>query len=264
MRGAGSPLSPSVRAYFEPRLGADLRQVRVHTDTQAASAAKALQARAFTVGRDIVFGAGEYSPTTTAGRKLLAHELTHVVQQSADNAGAHGGSICVQRTIGDGHDLASPRFKGDPELEGCYDDETRLTMGGLGKPGTRKIQSGPAVRKVQEALIGLGYLKEGSADGNYTQATWDAVKALKRDKSLGWENMGDVGPGTMNWLDKNFLPGKECPPCPSAEPRPLPCLPCPPILPEPPKPDVPPGPIKPPDSPFQFCVPYSHQGKMLS
>jgi hypothetical protein len=82
MRGSGRPLALSVRAYFEPRLGADLRQVRVHTDTQAASAAKAIQARAFTVGRDIAFGAGEYAPTTMSGKKLVAHELTHVVQQN--------------------------------------------------------------------------------------------------------------------------------------------------------------------------------------
>jgi hypothetical protein len=82
MRGAGTPLSPSVRAYFEPRFGAHFGQVRVHTDTQAANTARAVQARAFTVGRDVVFGASEYAPTTMSGRKLLAHELTHVIQQS--------------------------------------------------------------------------------------------------------------------------------------------------------------------------------------
>jgi hypothetical protein len=67
MRGAGTPLSPSVRTYFEPRFGADFGQVRVHTDTRAASTAKAVQARAFTVGRDVVFGASEYAPATTSG-----------------------------------------------------------------------------------------------------------------------------------------------------------------------------------------------------
>lgn len=256
MQGGGKYLPKRVRAYFEPRMGADFSQVRVHTDSHAADTAKSINARAFTVGRNIAFVAGEYSPGTTSGRKLLAHELTHVIQQGAVNASTDGESFLVQRTIGDGHDLASPRFKGDTELEGCYDDEARLTMKGLGKPGTKKVESGPAVMKVQEALIELGYLKEGLADGHYTQATWDAVKALKKDKSLGWENMGDVGPGTMNWLDKNFLGGKVCPPCPSSEPRPSPCLPCPLILPVPPKPDVPPGPVKPPNSPSEFCVPF--------
>lgn len=81
MRGGGKSLPPPVRADLEPRFGADFGQVRVHTDARAASTAKAMQARAFTVGRDVAFGAGEYSPTTTSGKKLLAHELTHVVQQ---------------------------------------------------------------------------------------------------------------------------------------------------------------------------------------
>ncbi|MBV9957041.1 MAG: DUF4157 domain-containing protein [Acidobacteria bacterium] len=79
--GAGSPLSEATRTHFEPHFGADLGGVRVHTDASAAEAAAALNARAFTVGRDIVFGAGEYAPETDAGQRLLAHELTHVGQQ---------------------------------------------------------------------------------------------------------------------------------------------------------------------------------------
>src|SRR5262249_5930137 len=77
MRGGGHPLPPSVRAFFEPRFGQDLGQVRVHNDGQGAESARALQARAFTIGPDIVFGTGEYTPESPAGRRLLAHELTH-------------------------------------------------------------------------------------------------------------------------------------------------------------------------------------------
>ena len=69
------------RSYFEPRFGHDFSQVRVHADAEATSAARAVQARAYTFGRNIVFGDGEYAPETPAGRRLLAHELTHVVQQ---------------------------------------------------------------------------------------------------------------------------------------------------------------------------------------
>lgn len=82
MRGGGQPLPESVRAFFEPRFGYDFSSVRVHTDAGAAQSAQALNARAFTLGRDVVFVAGQYSPGTTAGRRLLAHELAHVVQQS--------------------------------------------------------------------------------------------------------------------------------------------------------------------------------------
>lgn len=77
----GRPLSPAARAFFEPRFGVDFSQVRVHTGSQAVNAARSVNARAFTVGRDVVFGAGEYTPGTTPGKKLLAHELTHVLQQ---------------------------------------------------------------------------------------------------------------------------------------------------------------------------------------
>lgn len=83
----GHPLSPDLRAYFEPRFGHDFSHVRVHTDGDAAMAARGVRARAYTLGRDIVFGAGQFAPSTTAGRHLIAHELTHVVQQRA----AHGG-----------------------------------------------------------------------------------------------------------------------------------------------------------------------------
>jgi len=84
IKGSGRPLAESERAYFEPRFGADFSRVRVHTDTRAADSARALNARAFTVGQDMVFGAGQYAPGTSEGRRLMAHELTHVVQQNGN------------------------------------------------------------------------------------------------------------------------------------------------------------------------------------
>ncbi|CAG0933352.1 hypothetical protein TFLX_03018 [Thermoflexales bacterium] len=82
MRSSGQPLPASERAFFEPRLGRDLSQVRVHADSEAAALSRQVSARAFTLGHDIAFGPGEYAPGSTAGRHLLAHELTHVVQQT--------------------------------------------------------------------------------------------------------------------------------------------------------------------------------------
>jgi hypothetical protein len=81
LRGQGQPLPAGERGFFEPRLGADLSQVRLHTGTPAARLAGSLSARAFAVGPDVVFGAGQYRPGTLEGRRLLAHELTHVLQQ---------------------------------------------------------------------------------------------------------------------------------------------------------------------------------------
>jgi hypothetical protein len=81
-RGSGRPLSDKSRTFFEPRMGADLGNVKIHSDSQAADLARAIHARAFTVGSDIYFGAGRFSPESIEGKKLLAHELTHTIQQS--------------------------------------------------------------------------------------------------------------------------------------------------------------------------------------
>lgn len=83
--GGGAALSAQQRARFEARLGADLSDVRVHTGAASAGAAAGMQARAFTVGNDVHFNAGEFAPGSKEGDRLLAHELTHVVQ--AKNAG---------------------------------------------------------------------------------------------------------------------------------------------------------------------------------
>lgn len=77
----GEPLPADLRDYFEPRFGQDLSHVRIHKGALASGSAKAIHARAYTTGKDIVLGAGEYAPETTEGKKLLAHELTHVIQQ---------------------------------------------------------------------------------------------------------------------------------------------------------------------------------------
>jgi len=81
-KGGGSPLLDEVRAFMEPRFGVDLSGVRVHVDGEAARLSRAVSAQAFTHGQDIYVGAGKYSPGSTAGKRLLAHELTHVVQQT--------------------------------------------------------------------------------------------------------------------------------------------------------------------------------------
>lgn len=81
LKGKGQPMPKSVRNYFESRFGFDFSQVQMHTDTKAAETAKSINAMAFTVGREIFFGPGQYSPETSKGKQLLAHELTHTVQQ---------------------------------------------------------------------------------------------------------------------------------------------------------------------------------------
>lgn len=83
LKGGGQPFTASVSAFFEPRLGYDFSHVRIHTSGRAAEAAQMINARAFTISRDIFFGQGEYQPDSNQGRRLIAHELTHVMQQGA-------------------------------------------------------------------------------------------------------------------------------------------------------------------------------------
>lgn len=93
VRSGGRPLSSTVKQDFEGRFGTDLSDVRIHTDKAADAAAASIGARAYTIGSDIAFASGTYDPKSTAGRSLLAHELTHVLQQR------HRATSSVQRSI---------------------------------------------------------------------------------------------------------------------------------------------------------------------
>ena len=103
--GAGAPLDPDARAFFEQRLGRSLADVRVHTDDGAADAARSLQARAFTWGRHIAFASGEYRPASQAGRELIAHELAHVLQNDAAGLSHVVARKKDQARIDDGDDV---------------------------------------------------------------------------------------------------------------------------------------------------------------
>ncbi len=249
----GAPLDSATRAFMEPRFGHDFSQVRIHTNQKAVESARAVNALAYTVGRDVVFGTGHYAPVATSGQRLLAHELMHVVQQGshnaisrkvrmgsaddefeqkADNAAASilavsptahpvqtghavqkigegtAQFVRLQRTIGDGHDLQSPRFAGDQVLEACFDNERLLKIG----------DRGTAVAKVQQALIDADFpLPEFGADGIFGSETKAAIESFQMASGLTDRNVdGVIGPITMGLLDRRFLagppqPGIQCP-----------------------------------------------------
>ncbi|VVB52076.1 Uncharacterised protein [uncultured archaeon] len=81
LRSPGQPLDTTTRAFMEPRFGYDFSQIRIHTDAVASRSADAIGARAYTLGNEIIFGTGQYSPATYSSNTLLAHELVHVRQQ---------------------------------------------------------------------------------------------------------------------------------------------------------------------------------------
>ncbi|MDT5267906.1 MAG: hypothetical protein QOH49_92 [Acidobacteriota bacterium] len=110
----GSPLDQGARSFMESRFGHDFGHVRVHADARAATSAREVGALAYTVGRDIVFGSGEYAPGTSGGRQLLAHELTHVVQQS------HGGTQVQRQQPGAAGQQPSQPQQQQPNLLKIY------------------------------------------------------------------------------------------------------------------------------------------------
>jgi hypothetical protein len=198
LRGGGQALPEATRAFFEPRFGADFSEVRIHTGPRAAEAAKSISAKAFTLGHDIAFGKGQYSPQSSEGQKLLAHELTHTIQQT--------GPGVILSKIGDGHDLTSPRFAGDEDLEAAFDDK---------KDSIRFGHRGAKVTKLQIALTDsainiaslINPLPRFGEDGIFGPETKAAVQAFQAKMGLPKnEQDGIVGPTTMNLLDKQFPP----------------------------------------------------------
>jgi hypothetical protein len=102
LRSPGRPLDANSLDYMESRFGKDFSRVRIHTDAQAGESARAVNARAYTVMGDVVFGTGQYQPQTTEGKRLIAHELTHVLQQSANRGSISdrfANSCCEHQTV---------------------------------------------------------------------------------------------------------------------------------------------------------------------
>ncbi|MEW6583573.1 MAG: DUF4157 domain-containing protein [Actinomycetota bacterium] len=108
-RGGGQPLDDAVRTRVGDGLGDDLGDVRIHTDDHADALSRSVQARAFTTGSDVYFAKGEYQPGSSAGDRLLAHELTHVVQQ-------RGAPVTGPLTVsqpGDTHEVEAEKAADD-------------------------------------------------------------------------------------------------------------------------------------------------------
>lgn len=147
----GRPLPTGLRRSFEPRFGYDFGDVRIHTGAAAADSARALHAHAFTLGRDIVFGDGEYSPHTTSGRRLIAHELVHVVQQGGEPAGPVSSVLASPRVQRAEIDDRPIHCRGLADSTSRLDDHVNGILAGV-----RHIDDGERrVRLVYQAL-GVG------------------------------------------------------------------------------------------------------------
>ncbi len=169
----GNTLSRQDKHFFESRMGYDFGQVKLHTDTAANESAKSIQAKAYTHGNDIVFAAGEYQPETNDGKKLIAHELTHVVQQQST-------SSQVQR-----EEQKPDRYeelKDDKKAKEVFE---KLNPATLGRYCT---QNCPAVAEALEEYLKTGVFPETHCDplgeGNYG---YDVSDTEFSDKIVGWD-----------------------------------------------------------------------------
>jgi hypothetical protein len=195
LNSLGQPLDSVTRAYMEPRFGHDFSQVRVHTGPRAAESAQAVNALAYTVGSDLVFGAGQYTPASGGGRKLLAHELAHVIQQ--------GGS----RVAGSSLRIGPP----DDAYE-LTAQHTALTLDSAPavKPGTASRPAGVVQRIGPAAAVGLAAAGAVAFALGFGGAAAIDYALMDRERSLRFaRSMETISPG---WLEA--LPN-----CPCQAPR---------------------------------------------
>ncbi|MDH3976493.1 MAG: DUF4157 domain-containing protein [Deltaproteobacteria bacterium] len=205
-KGGGRPLPESDRSFFEPRFGADFSNVRIHTGSDAGQLSRQLGAQAFTVGKDVYFGEGRYDPGSTQGKRLMGHELTHVVQQ--------GGAATLQSKPDNkgqvaGKDSAAPDvqcgFFGDL-WEGAA-SVGRAVWSGVRSVG-RTIGRGASsawgwIRGVGRS-IGRGVLSAwgwirgvGRSIGRGILSAWNWIRGIGRSIGRGilaaWEWIKDIG-----------------------------------------------------------------------
>jgi hypothetical protein len=143
LKGTGQPLPKSERNYFEPRFGRDFSHVRIHNDLAAASLARSLNAKAFTICNHIAFNHGEFTPDTQAGKHLLAHELTHTIQQNnvSENRAHKTNEELIQREQLGGPATGQPHFT--YRLDSAVRNIQQLaTYYGISAPSIRQVNSG--------------------------------------------------------------------------------------------------------------------------
>ncbi|MGQ9677140.1 MAG: eCIS core domain-containing protein [Chloroflexota bacterium] len=194
--GAGRPLEEGVRALMESRFGHDFGDVRVHTGSKAAESAEAINARAYTAGRDIVFGAGQYAPTTAEGQRLLAHELVHTVQQSSG-----------EMTLAEGRVISDPSDSYEREADRVAEQVSQRNA----------VEVGGVVAGANRALTGGGSGLAGAVVARQ-HASPEAPPATTPDAAPGPTSVPPEMVG-LNQAQKNVLQALVMTPTLEALPR---------------------------------------------
>jgi hypothetical protein len=196
LTSSGQPLDAGSRAFFEPRFGQDFGRVRVHTGAQAAQSAAAVGARAYTVGHHIVFGQGQHAPAREGGRRLLGHELTHVVQQSATTP-------LVQRDLIFGSGYANP-FAGDPagETAAAQKDPREWFPSSVDFGKTAELSGGgTGISTLSGLLTTIGGMAKGSLTNldliGHANADLFALGGTITRTSVSGSRGGTIGPAQL-------------------------------------------------------------------
>jgi len=179
LRSPGQSLDAATRAYMEPRFGHDFSHVRIHTDDRAARSARAVDALAYTVGRNVVLGAGQYAPGTEQGKRLLAHELTHTLQQG--DAPAPGASLTIDDpgSLYERHaNAAAERVAAGESADAFHHAESVHTSGLMRKPKTTCASTFSKAGSAA-ALIVLVRAAETKMSAAGITAVEDQIKTLR-------------------------------------------------------------------------------------
>ncbi|MBT9314392.1 eCIS core domain-containing protein [Leptothoe spongobia] len=172
LRDGGQPLSAATRRFFEPRFGTDFSGVRVHTGQRAMEIAKEINARAFTLRNNVFFGAGQYVPESSAGKKLLAHELTHVVQQGEIQAKS------ISKPVGPIVNSLQRQPSSPGEAEFTWSEKTRK--------GVRN-----------QINLQLAVFNSNFGDAAVEVKVKSAIDELKEKQSIGLELLFEVAEGFL-------------------------------------------------------------------
>lgn len=193
LNSSGQPLDTDTRAFMEPRFDRDFGHVRVHTGTQAAMSAHAVNALAFTIGSDIVFGQEQYAPGTLSGRSLLAHELAHVVQPHTSN-----GMLFRQEAPNAEAAQDNPRAQVIADLNQCIQNAEFFLKNKMANSGAECQYE--IDRKKENWQLGGAIV--GSALGAYTGAGIGAIPGLVLSNPLAaWGGAvgGFISGGGWGW-----------------------------------------------------------------